>query len=128
MVVEYRQLKKENIGFVLFRQTNETFYYVSLTSESNQEHIKMGQVLRKLQMHGAEKVDDDAIIPVKFPNLSELPPELSLCVLSHLDATDLCLASCVWQDLGSDDLLWMRFVKFYLTLFLKKSSVALSTY
>lgn len=39
-------------------------------------------------------------------NLSEWPPELSLRVLSHLNATDLCLASGVWQDLALDELLW----------------------
>ena len=70
----------------------------------------MGQLLHKLQTKGAEGVDKNAVIPVKFPNLAELPPELSLTVLSHLDATDLCLAACVWKDLGRDDVLWMRFV------------------
>lgn len=42
----------------------------------------------------------------KCPNLSLLPPELSLQVLSHLNATDLCLAACVWQQLASDEILW----------------------
>jgi len=40
------------------------------------------------------------------PNLTDLPPELSLQVLSHLNATDLCLAACVWQQLASDEILW----------------------
>lgn len=39
-------------------------------------------------------------------NLSSWPPELSLRVLSHLNATDLCLASGVWQELALDELLW----------------------
>lgn len=39
-------------------------------------------------------------------NLSHWPPELSLRVLSHLNATDLCLASGVWQNLALDELLW----------------------
>ena len=44
----------------------------------------------------------------KFPDLCELPPELSLAVLSHLNATDLCLAACVWQNLANDNILWKR--------------------
>ena len=43
----------------------------------------------------------------RFPDLAELPPELSLAVLSHLNATDLCLAACVWNDLAHDEILWM---------------------
>ena len=43
----------------------------------------------------------------RFPDLTELPPELGLAVLSHLDATDLCLAACVWNDLAHDEILWM---------------------
>lgn len=46
-----------------------------------------------------------------FPDLSQLPPELGLLVLSHLNATDLCLAACVWQDLGNDELLWHGWVR-----------------
>ena len=45
-----------------------------------------------------------------FPDLSLLPPELAVQVLSHLDATDLCLASCVnemWQRLADDNMLWL---------------------
>lgn len=38
--------------------------------------------------------------------MSLWPPELSLTVLSHLNATDLCLASCVWQELAKDQVLW----------------------
>ena len=46
-----------------------------------------------------------------FPDLVTLPPELAVQVLSHLDATDLCLASCVnelWSSLANVDLLWKR--------------------
>ena len=42
----------------------------------------------------------------RVPNLTELPPELSIQVLSHLNATDLCLAACVWQQLATDEILW----------------------
>ncbi|KAM9329677.1 F-box only protein 8 [Gastrophryne carolinensis] len=46
-----------------------------------------------------------------FINLEMMPPELSLTILSYLNATDLCLASCVWQDLANDDLLWQGLCK-----------------
>ena len=44
-----------------------------------------------------------------FPDLVTLPPEVAVQVLSHLDATDLCLASCVnegWHSLTNVELLW----------------------
>ncbi|TPP63720.1 F-box only protein 8 [Fasciola gigantica] len=41
-----------------------------------------------------------------FVDLNLIPPELALSVLSHLGATDLCLASCVWRDLACDEFLW----------------------
>lgn len=43
---------------------------------------------------------------LSFPNLATLPPEMAQFVLSYLNATDLCLAACVWHELGNDDLLW----------------------
>ncbi|KAI6650623.1 F-box only protein 8-like [Oopsacas minuta] len=49
-----------------------------------------------------------------FPDLSQLPAELAVQVLSHLDATDLCLASCVneiWQQLADDNVLWLDLCK-----------------
>lgn len=45
-----------------------------------------------------------------FPNLATLPPEMAQFVLSYLNATDLCLAACVWEQLGNDDLLWQGYV------------------
>jgi len=50
--------------------------------------------------------DDSIEDEVKFPDLSSLPPELAMNVLKHLNATDLCLASCVWQQLATDNILW----------------------
>ncbi|XP_041839504.1 F-box only protein 8 isoform X3 [Melanotaenia boesemani] len=41
-----------------------------------------------------------------FIDLDMLPPELGITILSYLNATDLCLAGCVWQDLGNDEYLW----------------------
>lgn len=46
-----------------------------------------------------------------FIDLEMLPPELSITILSYLNATDLCLASCVWQDLGNDEYLWQGSVR-----------------
>ena len=65
-----------------------------------------------------EGVDDS------LRDLSDLPPEVALSVLSHLNATDLCLAACVWQQLASDEILWnskllflpLKHTPFYLLL------------
>jgi len=43
-----------------------------------------------------------------FPDLRKFPPEVAVAILGNLNATDLCLASCVWHDLASDDVLWKR--------------------
>lgn len=48
---------------------------------------------------------------LKFPDLSEIPPELSLKILKNLNATDLCLAACVWSSLANDDFLWQDLCK-----------------
>ncbi|KXJ24535.1 F-box only protein 8 [Exaiptasia diaphana] len=42
-----------------------------------------------------------------FTDLDNLPPELAVAVLSNLNATDLCLAACVWEHLANNNLLWM---------------------
>ncbi|KAK3739117.1 hypothetical protein QZH41_010528 [Actinostola sp. cb2023] len=42
-----------------------------------------------------------------FPDLDCLPPELAVAVLSNLNATDLCLAACVWEHLGNNNILWL---------------------
>lgn len=44
--------------------------------------------------------------PHGFIDLEMLPPELGITILSYLNATDLCLAGCVWQGLGNDEYLW----------------------
>lgn len=56
-----------------------------------------------VEIQGREEV----VMPsAQFPDLSNLPPEIGLEVLKNLDATDLCLASCVWNQLANDELLW----------------------
>lgn len=71
----------------------------------------MGQVLKRVQELELEsgRVSRHDSITQQFPDLSQLPPEISLLVLSHLNATDLCLAACVWHDLGNDEILWHRY-------------------
>ncbi|TRY73272.1 hypothetical protein TCAL_01931 [Tigriopus californicus] len=54
-----------------------------------------------------EELEDEP----NFPDLSHLPPEVALKVLSHLNATDLCLAACVWQQLATDEILWQGLCK-----------------
>lgn len=46
-----------------------------------------------------------------YLDLEQLPPEMGIAILSYLDATDLCLASCVWTQLGSDEYLWQGLCK-----------------
>lgn len=46
-----------------------------------------------------------------FPDLSNFPPEVAVSVLSHLNATDLCLAACVWKHLADNELLWQSLAK-----------------
>jgi hypothetical protein len=51
------------------------------------------------------------VVTVKFPDLESIPPELSLQILKYLNATDLCLAACVWSSLANDDVLWQSLCK-----------------
>lgn len=48
------------------------------------------------------------ILVTKISDIAQLPPELALQILKNLNATDLCLASCVWQTLANDEILWLR--------------------
>uniref|UniRef100_A0A0P5UI74 F-box only protein n=1 Tax=Daphnia magna TaxID=35525 RepID=A0A0P5UI74_9CRUS len=54
---------------------------------------------------------DEELKSTNIDPIRKLPLELSLTVLSHLNATDLCLAGCVWNDLACDELLWMGLCK-----------------
>jgi len=44
-----------------------------------------------------------------FYDLDQFPPEVAVEILSKLNATDLCLASCVWKDLAENEVLWRRY-------------------
>lgn len=48
---------------------------------------------------------------LKFPDLEAIPPELSLKILKNLNATDLCLAACVWSSFANDQVLWQSLCK-----------------
>ncbi|KAH9527245.1 F-box only protein 8-like [Dermatophagoides farinae] len=69
----------------------------------------MGQTLRSISNsfnnHTSTKNENHHELD-KLPDLASWPPELSLNVLKNLNATELCLAACVWNELGRDDLLW----------------------
>jgi len=44
-------------------------------------------------------------------DLKLLPTEVGIKVMKYLDATDLSLAGCVWEDLGSDWSVWANLCK-----------------
>ena len=56
--------------------------------------------------HHEEEEKEEVVKGQKTLDLNRMPPELAISVLRHLGATDLCLASCVWQQLASDNILW----------------------
>ncbi|XP_065668225.1 F-box only protein 8 isoform X2 [Hydra vulgaris] len=62
----------------------------------------MGQV----NSFSSSKRNLNCNVQQQFQDLKEMPPEIAISILSNLNATDLCLASCVWKDLGDDDILW----------------------
>lgn len=65
----------------------------------------------EMQQLQQDKSEDNGDAVQSFPDLVQLPPEIALTVLSNLNATDLCLAECVWQQLASDDILWQGLCK-----------------
>jgi F-box protein 8 len=67
---------------------------------------EMGQILKR-HLESQNGVNNNQVVATGFPDLAHLPPELSMAILSHLDATDLCLAACVWDNLANDEVLWM---------------------
>lgn len=73
--------------------------------QSSQPTTVMQQCSAEIMEH-LEDEDEELTEEDKFPDLGHLPPEVALQVLKNLNATDLCLASCVWQQLASDNILW----------------------
>uniref|UniRef100_A0A3B3WMZ8 F-box domain-containing protein n=1 Tax=Poecilia mexicana TaxID=48701 RepID=A0A3B3WMZ8_9TELE len=76
---------------------NKPVMWVCSTKAQN-EQLLMLRTLNSKEQHG-------------FIDLEMLPPELGITILSYLNATDLCLAGCVWQDLGHDEYLWQGLCK-----------------
>lgn len=64
--------------------------------------------------------------PNRFYDIRRLPPELAMRILGYLNATDLCLAACVWHHLAIDEHLWKRLCKNtwkYTTLYKNKKGL-----
>lgn len=59
----------------------------------------------------AESIYSNKKQVTKISDISQLPPELALEILKNLNATDLCLAACVWQTLANDEILWLGLCK-----------------
>ncbi|CAF1114003.1 unnamed protein product [Rotaria sp. Silwood1] len=68
----------------------------------------MGQIFDR-QVAGPTSNKKNQI--TKISDISQLPPELALEILKNLNATDLCLAACVWQTLANDEILWLGLCK-----------------
>ncbi len=81
-----------------------------LGAQNYQHYPHSSGVRRSIELDSceddADRDDDEERPSSSFPDLESLPPELALEVLSKLNATDLCLAACVWQQLASDEILW----------------------
>ena len=67
---------------------------------SSPHQVVVNTYLNPVSGHAGQE-DETAV-----KDLDHLPPELAITILSHLDATDLCLAACVWQELATDNILW----------------------
>jgi F-box protein 8 len=68
----------------------------------------MGQIFDR-QVAGPTSQNQNQV--TKISDISQLPPELALEILKNLNATDLCLAACVWQTLANDEILWLGLCK-----------------
>lgn len=61
------------------------------------------------RMNSCVKRQQQQQLNATFPDLRKLPPEVAIAILANLNATDLCLAACVWDELGTDEVLWKRY-------------------
>lgn len=101
-VVRNQQLQQEGYseqGY-LSREQSRRMAASSISNTSHRKQVQGGIDIYHLLKTRKSKEQEG------FINLEMLPPELSFTILSYLNATDLCLASCVWQDLANDELLW----------------------
>ena len=83
---------------------DELVSYGDLMSRRTEDKL----VEERIDNHQEEKEEkeEDSVKGQKTLDLNRMPPEIAISVLRHLGATDLCLASCVWQQLASDNILW----------------------
>uniref|UniRef100_H2YEC0 SEC7 domain-containing protein n=1 Tax=Ciona savignyi TaxID=51511 RepID=H2YEC0_CIOSA len=72
---------------------------------SNSNHHSPKQNLLNRLMRNRENSFQSSPLD-NFVDLDLLPPELGIQILQNLNATDLCLASCVWGDLANNESLW----------------------
>lgn len=101
-VARNQQLQQEGYseqGY-LSREQSRRMAVSSMSNTSHRKQVQGGIDIYHLLKARKSKEQEG------FINLEMLPPELSFTILSYLNATDLCLASCVWQDLANDELLW----------------------
>uniref|UniRef100_A0A5G2QTQ4 F-box protein 8 n=1 Tax=Sus scrofa TaxID=9823 RepID=A0A5G2QTQ4_PIG len=106
-VVRNQQLQQEGYseqGY-LSREQSRRMAASSISNTSHRKQVQGGIDIYHLLKTRKSKEQEG------FINLEMLPPELSFTILSYLNATDLCLASCVWQDLANDELLWQGLCK-----------------
>jgi F-box protein 8 len=84
---------------------------LSTPSSSNQNTSQNKSATEKSNNQNGKKSLKKYQACVKFTDLDLMPPELSLQILKYLNATDLCLAACVWSSLANDDILWQGLCK-----------------
>ncbi|XP_055433658.1 F-box only protein 8 isoform X2 [Bubalus kerabau] len=106
-VARNQQLQQEGYGEqgYLSREQSRRVAANTMSHTSHRKHVQGGIDIYHLLKTRKSKEQEG------FINLEMLPPELSFTILSYLNATDLCLASCVWQDLANDELLWQGLCK-----------------
>ncbi|CAF0989878.1 unnamed protein product [Brachionus calyciflorus] len=121
------------------KDQESVFHLITRYLKSKKQLLrKMGLLLSKLKQielgnsttsdstnQKAEKKYEETSI--KFPDLKEIPAELSLQILKYLNATDLCLAACVWSSLANDDTLWQGLCRStwgYLSIYEKADNIS----
>lgn len=74
-------------------------------NEESSNHKFTGNIFHRLVRKQSQNFRKRSHLE-NFVDLDLLPPELAIEVLRNLNATDLCLAACVWSDLANDEFLW----------------------
>ncbi|XP_058048450.1 F-box only protein 8 isoform X2 [Ahaetulla prasina] len=118
-VARNQQLQQQEYGgqSCLSRENGRRMTVNNVSNTNHRKHAQGGIDIYHLLKTRKSKEQEG------FINLEMLPPELSFTILSYLNATDLCLASCVWQDLANDELLWQGWKTYLLTLLHRNNPV-----